>query len=316
MKKIIILLIILLFIASCDYLPTSTGGEEDEIVGCPINFACVGGSDGVNIEIVNPGTSVKVDQRIYVGGEKFIPSVMIYDEGESDTEGEICITGMDENAFTGFSGCDCDDYMIIVQDEEDYYENEQILHFEPGYTVKSGYSGEYVMTFINRYTYETYGIVDVCLKQSPSSKEGCDASGEILKKSSGAPLKVTSVAQTLKTLGSNAVTLTLTYDVEEQGGVNEGLINEETLYSGQCFDPSEDYPAVKVSFVLLNQAYACPDLVFEEAEMSGTCVVSGISTEGSSGEYLFADEDTFQGYLQFEYVWEEIESVNFRVQDQ
>ena len=313
MKRIILLLCLLLLVSSCGFSPS--GDSEQEITGCP--YSCRSGSSGVELEILNPDTSIgDSEKRIIPAGYEFIPSLIVHDEGMSDADGEVCVTGLDSSTFSGVGGCDCADYYIVVEEEEDYFLNDQVVDIFPGYGVASGTEGDYLMNFINRYKYKTYAVVDACLKQDPADKEGCSSSGSILDVSSSAPLTVKSVDQTITRpgQGTNAINLILTYEVSAKGNAGSGLINDEVLFSGLCYDPNDEDPWIDVKFVILNQEYSCESIQLIAGEGTGSCIADSIITEGSSGEYLFEDQSTHQGYLEFSYLWEDIETVEFRVQ--
>jgi hypothetical protein len=308
MKKLIIVLIVLLLIAGCDFGPT----EEEDIVGCPLNFNCASGNDGVDIEIKDPpGDMIDVEDRIVYYGERFKPWFRITDLGESDVEGEICIAGLDAEAFQGFSGCDCQDYYIIVQDEEDYYENNWDLEF-PGYSVtQKGF--ESTLTYINRYYYHTYGLLDICLKENPKDDtRGCDTTGNVLSTSSNSPLEVTEVSQRLTESGTGSVSLRLDYSVEEKSNDEGNIAPYGSLWSGECLYEGMDDPYVEVTFYLDGNVYGCGTIHIEDGEGSDSCTISEILTSNEQGS-LYGGEYR-DAYLDFEYVWESRDSIRFKVE--
>ncbi|MFH1971859.1 MAG: hypothetical protein ABIJ18_00090 [archaeon] len=311
MKKWILLFLVI-FLVGCDM--SSFNDTNEEVVGCPISFECESGNSGVEMTILSPNEDVKGGD-LYVEGQSFVPAVNVQDLGQSDAEGEICVTGLDTE-FSGFSGCDCEDYYIVVSEDDEYYENDQIVDFTPGYKVPQDKSGEYVSTFVNRYMYSTYGIVDVCIKQISTTRESkgsCEGTQDnILDVSSSGPLKIKTVSQRLSRLGSDAVSLTLTYELEETGKGN--VVNENAFMSGSCFYTSDEGKKVKVSFNLFDEEYSCGFVEMEDGKGEGSCLIEDISVVGGSEEYLFQDEKEQKAYLITEYVWEETESVMFRVE--
>lgn len=303
MKKLIILLLFLLAISGCANF--NFQNDEQEITGCPESFLCGSGISGVEMTIENPS---EIRGSIFETGERFIPSVTVIDRGQSDSEGEICVSGLDVESFSKYSGCDCTSYYIVVEEEDDYYNQRENLYF-PEYGIKSE-SGDYVMTFINRYNYKTYGILDVCVKKE-NSDSGCESSGEILKTSSSAPIVISSVQQQIKPLGGNAATLSLRFDLKEKG--DGKLANEDSLYSGECVYSSYDEPEIKAKFIFLNEEYDCGTIVLDEGEGIGSCRAE-INLEGNEGDYLFSEEKSINGYIELEYIWESTKSVAFSVE--
>jgi hypothetical protein len=307
MKKLIFILIVLLFVSGCGGMFETS--EDDEVTGCPQNFNCASGNKGVSIEIKNPPEDMSDNDRIIYMGERFKPWFRITDLGESDVEGEICIGGLSSSIFQSFPDCDCQDYDIIVQEEDEYFENNLDLEF-PGYNViQSGV--ESTMTYINRYYYHTFGIVDVCLKENPRDDEsGCDPNQEILETSSNAPLKVKTISQKLSESGTGSVSLRLDYSVEENADGNVAPYG--SLWSGECVYNEVEDPYVAVTFVLFGEEYGCGTISIEDGEGSDSCTINDIQTSNEQG-YIFTS-DSHDAYLDFEYVWESRDSIKFKVE--
>jgi len=305
MKKLILILIIFLFVSGCNF-ETS---EEEEIVGCPLNFNCATGNEGVSIEIKDPPGDMDEEDRIIFLGERFKPWFRITDLGESDVEGEICITGLSSDTFQNFGGCDCQDYTIIVQGDDAYFENKQDLEF-PGYSVIRG-GVESTMTYINRYDYHTYGVVEVCLKENPKDDDsGCDPNSDLKLISSNAPLKVSEISQRLTESGTGAINLRLDYSVEDNSDGN--IAPYGSLWSGECVYSGMEDPYVEVTFVLFGEEYGCGTIHIEDGEGSDSCTINDIQTSNDQG--LIFTEDYYDAYLDFEYVWESRDSIKFLVE--
>ncbi|MBS3162931.1 hypothetical protein J4467_03315 [Candidatus Woesearchaeota archaeon] len=171
MKKYL-LLILFLFLASCATNTTETLPTE-----CPPY--CSGGSSSVDLEINSPQDIVFANDRMPV-------TATVVDSGESGVEyGEVCVTGLDEQYFSGFGGCNCQSYYITLDDNDDENFEESLINFDTTY-VSDKASGNHFMTFINRYTYTTYAPFEICFTNDLSDSS-C-ISGNKLESSSSGPL--------------------------------------------------------------------------------------------------------------------------------
>ena len=293
MKKYI-LLILFLFLASC-----ATETSEELPTDCPPD--CSGGSDSVDLEINSPQDIVFANDRMPV-------SITVYDYGESSVEyGEVCVTGLDEEFFSGFGGCNCQSYYITLDDNDDENFEESLINFDTTY-VSDKASGNHFMTFINRYTYTTYAPFEICFTNDLSDSS-C-ISGNKLESSSSGPLKVTSIQERLVPNG-NAVDLRLTIDTKFSG--DGTLISMDDVASGSCLTIPEEPIKADVSIIMFGEANDCGTLNFyedEDYEASITCKLDGFLLSQFVG-----GQDTYPGWVRIDYAVEQKDSIEFEVEE-
>ena len=302
MKKYI-LLILFLFLASC-----ATETSEELPTDCPPD--CSGGSDSVDLEINSPQDIVFANDRMPV-------SITVYDYGESSVEyGEVCVTGLDEEFFSGFGGCNCQSYYITLDDNDDENFEESLINFDTTY-VSDKASGNHFMTFINRYTYTTYAPFEICFTNDLSDSS-C-ISGNKLESSSSGPLKVTSIQERLVPNG-NAVDLRLTIDAEFAG--DDTLISTTDVASDSCLTIPEEPIQADVSIIMFGvehvcdvdcQGNDCGTLNFyedQDYEASITCKLDNFLL----GQFV-GGQDTYDGWVRIDYAVEQKDSIEFKVEE-
>ena len=270
------------------------------LVGCVPQTTYLG--DRVDIQINSPADKIRI-------GYPIVPTVHVENQGEADAEGSVCVTGSLSDKFKGYGGCDCmDSYNLIV--EKPGEDREAILYGER-YNVISGAEGEYILTFYNKYKYKTFADLGVCLKLEPSKKTGCVAEGNAMVSSSRGPVEIKSVEQEIQPLGGDSLILILEYEIDAGSDPKQKIVSEEAMYS--CFYDDPNDPEVRVFLEVLEERYECDTIEVRNGEGGGSCVVE-ISATGPYGDYLFAEEKTFDGTLELQYVWEERKTVEFSVE--
>lgn len=218
MKKIIIIIAILalLLFSGCATLSkiklpgmpgTVTEGRKDFI----------GGIKGIEAEIINPreGGKVYATQQ-----QRFQVAVEISNEGESKAEGTTCISGLNEKFFPGFSGCDCQDFMLEGKRKDGEQEEEkEILTFEGGKIQTEGLTEDPIpVTARTIYEYKTFGIIKACVKKDDYS-EDCKITPEtnIRKSVSSAPVSIEKVTQNIIPVTDETIELRFNIEIKNIG---------------------------------------------------------------------------------------------------
>tara|TARA_Y100000310_G_scaffold336394_1_gene420814 strand:+ start:1283 stop:2203 length:921 start_codon:yes stop_codon:yes gene_type:complete len=304
MKKFI-LLTLLLFLAAC----TSGVDEniEDTPTACPPD--CSSGSSGVIVDIIEPEDGEEIRGRL-------APSIDLYSGGEASADGIVCITGLDEEMFSEFGDCSCDDFYITLDDDNDRNFEYAKVDFESSYADVEEDSEE-SMTVITRYAYTTYAVYDACITGDPGRDDDCNSyeDKDVLSVSSEGPLTVTSIVQDIEKIGSSGQSVDLYLEIEAKinPDASEQLVNLEDTSDPSCNILTEDEIAVEVDAIWLLESYDCGFMYFEKGEdtASATCVIENVDTNlfaGSKSNKIKEDQ-----WIRLDYAWEQRDSVSFTV---
>jgi len=316
MKRIILLVLVLVFISGCTlgeirsklpFMPSSTVTVRDGFIG---------GDKGIKSEIISPSKNgvAYLNQPLRV-------DVSVINEGESESEGTVCIWGLNRNYFTGFSGCECMDFSSLrevrMRDKEKLDGGKEVVTFDVG-DIGEGESelNEFVVTARTRYEYKTFGLIKPCIKKDLYSEEGCDfsESKNILKSVSSAPLKITEV--THNKVSSTDSTLDLRVDIKMKNSGN-GNVYELNRGMDSCeIDPDLK---MKVDVSLLNSpaSFTCNSA---EIRKDSSDNLLGLGEDEGIASCTIRDiELADEGYeiddliVQLEYVYETITTNGFQV---
>jgi len=301
MKRILLILIIcILLISSCDFQPT-----EDERLPTECPPICASGYKGVEIDILSPLSGSTIRSR------SFTPEVFLYDVGQSDADGMVCMTGLNENVFSDFSSCDCQDFDITLQDPRQYNFQETRVDFSR-VTIDTDKDSQGAVTFITRYKYITYGSFELCLTPDPAGEKDCRVDGNKAGISSGAPVSVDFIYEEISSPSRNAevfdVILTIEASISDTSGY---LIPYDDVKNPSCFIINEDNEVlVETDIILFKERHDCGYMVFKDGENKATttCTITILS------EDLIGRGNKQQtGYVQLDYGFEEIQSSNFDI---
>jgi hypothetical protein len=316
MKKIFLVLILLLFVAGCTGF-NKTDYEQGENIptACPPD--CFEGYEGITTEVLTPfeGTTIYAKERLY-------PVIYLEDKGQADGAGVVCLTGLDEDVFDNYYSCTCNqEFDITINDASSPYFEEMKLEPESTYANPEE-SVDQTLSVVTRYTYTTFGTIDICLTGDPGDDPDCngyitegDKEYNILSSSSSGPLTITKVTETLSKVGGDAVTMRLTIEASINDDSTVQLIEEDDIYSDSCSTlPDSRGVSADVFLALDNVAYDCNPLVFEvgESEASTTCKVENIPTSNLVGGT--ASKIRPDNWIEVNYAWEQRQSVSFKVE--
>ena len=184
-----------------------------------------GGEEGVYFEIIEP-----FDE--YYSGNDLGVGIEITNKGESNVEqGEACFFGLDKGTFE-VSGCDCDTFgpLISKYEKVERGRSHELLSFGP-YTFNKDYSfsESQTLSVALYYWYESYAVFEACVRKSLMGDKGCIYKDqEMLKSTSGAPIKVVSVKEKIVPIknGGDVDSLKLIFDIEIKNN-GKGFIIED-----------------------------------------------------------------------------------------
>ena len=305
MKRVVIVLLLLLFVVSCGTSFGQTSSEEDSPTGCPGD--CSGGSGGIEVLILTPYEEASSEANVFYDYEEFTPSVKVMNTGEADSEVDVCISFRDQDLVAG--ECNCLNYDVVVNYPDDpYYEvayaDFGFYDFDLNEDVRDSY-----MSVYTTYRYNTYGDFTAFIRDKA---EGV-LEDDILDTSSSAPIKITGVKEILSPRETSA-DLTFIIDVKVNEDDNEWLLTVDDIYEG-CDIPNYLYePEIKAKVYLdfFGEEVSCPDIKIEDGKGSTTCKMD-VSLTASDGTHI--SEYDAEGYVELEYGFRVINGVGFTVID-
>lgn len=296
MKKVlIILLAISLLLAGCQEisnikLPKSLPGlsAEEEV-----------SSGSISAYFVNPKYGGTVLEEY-----PFSPAVRIKSLGGYESEGQTCISGLDRDIFSGFSGCEC---LSFKQEKDDSGKFEQDdLTFGP-YTIriKSDDRKEHIVSSVTRFEYGNEVKAGICISADVYENTGCTAS---INSVTSGPLIVGSIEQ--ETIPITEDIVTLIFKIEASKAEEGRFILEENL-NDQCTPlPSEKLPVVRarVKGFPTRASVTCKDVEITGTDVTVVCEAKDIDARAFGEGY--STEITFE----LRYFFETTSSSKFTVQ--
>ncbi len=298
------LLVIVLLLSACE-TQTDTGEDFDEQpTGCP--YDCHSGSNSIDVTIDMPSPSTPETYRHVNNNGKIRPEVTLHNNGEADSIGKVCIAGMSRETF-GFSGCDCQDFTVVVNDPDDpdFWEA-NVLFNEYTATLADPTEAESTqITFYTRYDYKTYGVFTACVKA-----DGCDIGDNVLDVSSKGPLTVTEVIEIPSSSDGSYIDLDFVVGLKVSEGNQEWLLSSDDAYMGTCDIPTE-FADVRVKLYMeeLGGYIDCGIVTIYANDAQATCKVDNVPLT-FDGSYV---ERESQGYIEVEYGYLKTETVEFSV---
>jgi len=300
MRKIIIIsLILLLFIAGCKFsdikekvpVKTTTKGKAD----------FVGGTKGTEVQIVSP---VK-DGKAYVN-QPFQIAIKVSNEGETETEGTICVSGLNPKYFLGFTGCDCQDFALEGQTKlegETIEGEDEILTFEGGEVV-AGDLKKFTVTSTTRYDYKTYGIIKACVKKEAYSDEGCQISPttNVVKSASSAPITISKITEEIIPQSDDSINMIFNIEISNSG---RGDIFSLDASKSECEASEDDEKIIELRLINAPGRAICDPVKLREDEAIARCTVTDVE--------VFEESYEPEITLELEYAYEIIDSNKFEV---
>lgn len=308
-KTIIILLIAAVFVSGCTEsvmefikgLPGMPSGGETVILG---------GGGGLKMEIMAPADDETVNSEYPLE-----PTINVVNEGGSDSEGTICIFGLDERVFPGFSGCECEDYEVVVSDEDSESYKEAIVEF-PSYTMTGEEAaGKVSMTASNRYKYTTRGFFEACIKKDQYSKKGCQVksgsrSVNLLKRTTSGPVSVTKVTEVIKS-EENSAELVFTIEVEKKARGSVLNLEDYSSHSCEIGERKQEFEVSLLNVPDEGDVYCGVGTLDEKGGGSVSCKAD-VTLFDKAGNYLYEGYSPEIG-VEVSYSFEDIKTSMFTV---
>lgn len=275
-KALFSLLVLILFSFSftgCSQLP-SFGSEDVKTSRTASGFI---GGDGLDFKISAPKDKAEIN---YESGDYVDVVLKLENNGEYTIDGgTVCIFGLDEKVFN-IEKCSCNrlPYMEKLKIEDD-----KIIETEPQDMVILDRSfidleedREFTLSAVARYNYRTWCKVKACVKKDINSKEGCRVAygkpTEILvKPCSGAPIKVTSVKESLRK-GLDEDTVVLLLDIKVQNVGRGNLYDSDFVGMESCISEGENRKigVTLVDVLGMGEVY-CGDVELEKGKGEVRC---------------------------------------------
>ncbi|MCG2718571.1 MAG: hypothetical protein L6408_07045, partial [Nanoarchaeota archaeon] len=262
----------------------------------------IGGNEGITPEIMTPIE----DGKVY-STQPFQIAVKVTNEGESQSDGSVCISGLNPKYFSGMANCECDSFSLEGKrriEDEQLEGEEEILTFEGG-EVMSGDLKNFAVSATTRYDYKTYGILQTCIKKEAYSKEGCQITPtkNIVKSASSGPVTISKVTQEIIPSDSETVTLILSIDIKNaaKGDVFDLEDNKEECKASQ----EGTQPSINVRLINAPGRGICDPVKLRDGEATARCMVDSVEASDESYE----SEIT----VELEYAYEIIDSNRFEV---
>ncbi|MBU2589646.1 MAG: hypothetical protein KKA65_04555 [Nanoarchaeota archaeon] len=308
MKKIILIILIasILVLSGCDLLSSITNKIPSKLPGLnqEEKQTTYGGTGTLETSIVNPKKSGTI-----LNGYPFQPVVRIKNLGGSESYGQVCITGLDQDVFSGFSGCECLNYQQRRVDET--FEDIDLKF--GAYNIQTEEEKAYALTAINRFKYGTNIKAEICITADIYEDQKCSA--DISQVTSG-PLKINSIEETIIPLSDNLVTIIFRIEVDNVG---DGNLWDLQRVNEQCvpFTPiDEDKKKIKTNIIRfpVSADLQCQEVKLDENdEAIITCEAKQVSLLNSQGIYLFDEDYKPEVIFELEYAYETRESNTFSI---
>jgi len=306
MKKLILFLILLLFITGCAEIKSQVDNFKLPGLDNTKENSVLGNSGGITMDIVYPKESEKV-----ITGIQFAPSIKINNLGSSNTDGQTCITGLDQNVFSGFDGCECLTYSFQKYDNEKF--EPVVLTYGP-YTLTQPENSrsDFTMTVTNKFASKSQALFKPCIR-----KEGnIDDCKVTTLESINGQVAISSITEVLAPSSDQNVVMALKVELTNAG--TGKIINQRSMYS-ECADLTVDprkeqvtVSAVIENFPFLGNVY-CQAASFDKKtnKATMTCMVGEIGLFDISGGYKFGQEIQTPSKITVSYAYEERDSNKF-----
>ncbi len=260
----------------------------------------VSGGD-VDFYILFPKNREKINKEY-----EFRPAVRIENTGDIDTEGTLCIFGLDGETFYGFRDCECVPFEISTNPNSPNY-REETIEFGP-FSISPDASGAYTLTFSARYSYKTTGEFKPCIKKELNGPE-CRQEGNLLKTSSKAPIEIVQITETLMPEKNFA---DVVFHIKLKKSKDGNILGLESFREYGCIlQEYEEEVEVILKDVPDYGEFYCGRAVFKDGEAEVDCNMK-FNLFDESGAYLYKN---YQPKIKIEvsYSFEKIKSSTFTV---
>lgn len=312
----------MLLLTGCDVIKKYTKKIPSKLPGIDMEEEqqTFGGTGSIDATIINP----KKDGTI-LSGYPLETVVRITNLGGSESEGQTCITGPNQDIFSGFSGCECLSFQQIRNDEGKFESRD--LKFGPYQLRDAESETPYSVTSITRYKYATDIKAETCIVQDMYETEDYEAGKnvrdvcevDIMSVTSG-PLEVYSIEEIIIPIDEYRVTMIFNIYVGNEGKGNLWSLerlNEQCAPSISLKDDEKKIRAEIKGFPVSGDLMCQDATLDKDEEAMITCEAKEISLYSSDpmGEqvYLFGDDYRPEITFELEYAYETRTSNSFTI---
>lgn len=260
-----------------------------------------GSTDGYIVqEIVFPKEDAKLQKDF-----PFNPTIRITNTGPFESDGQVCISGLDSTAFRGFTGCECNIFRSIKEEKTFLPED---VTFGP-YSILQEEPKEYTMTSIARYKYKSTAKVEMCIKQNAVEMASCNS--RLISTNDG-PLKIISVDQVSSPLSDTEAAISFKIDVAKQA---EGDVWDLSSVQERCRPEREVRRNVRARIKNLpfRSNGNCGEVKFDKDEATFNCNIGEVQLVELSGRSQFGESYNPEIEVELEYAFETRASNKFSV---
>lgn len=291
--KLIYILFILVLVTGCTnvdlqqtFFPTQ--GQEESTDGYIVQ------------EIVFPKEDAHLQKDF-----PFNPTIRISNTGPFESNGQVCISGLDSSSFRGFTGCECNIFQSIKEEKSFMPED---VTFGP-YTVLQEESQEYTLTAITRYKYKSTAAVEMCIKENAVDMASCNSN---LISTKDGPLKILSVNQITSPISDTEAAVSFEIEVEKQA---EGDVWDLNAVQERCRPEREIRKNVraKIRNLPFSANSNCGDVKFDKDEVTINCNLGEVQLVELSGRSQFGESYNPLIEVELEYAFETRTSNKFFV---
>ncbi|MEM4245150.1 MAG: hypothetical protein QXR60_03025 [Candidatus Nanoarchaeia archaeon] len=282
MRKIILVLVfVMFFVSGCAVMDSMSGlfknlpGIKQPLTPQGGGKSYVGGTSSVKLNMLQPAENSKISKDVPLR-----ISINVKNEGESQADGQLCVTGLNPAVFEESKSCECQEFSLKGKGryEDEIVEGEDVtLNFDEGSAKIDEFTiNDFSVTSIARFDYKTYASVEGCVTKDIASSKDCKArqDAKIIGVSS-APLQITSVVQELLAVSDEEYTMTLIIEVSHKG---DGDFFDTSLDKDSCVEDSNINKKVGVKLINAPGSATCTPLLIKKKDDKGTttCVITGV----------------------------------------
>lgn len=308
MKKILILLVTLFFITGCSLIPSSSNKETPE----ESKNKFISGTEGVSLEVIYPTSKLPI---VSDSSATFSPQVVVSNKGESSSEGEICVSGLDKNIFQGFNGCECQTYSLTGVTrglDDNVFPGQEVQQTFTEYKINKELIttdvNKYALSFFNTFSFKTKSYIDLCIpSKGLTTQSSCSKSPKT--DSSAAPIKLDSVEVNTRKINENEAEINLYLTIENKGSgslassISQGCLDKgETKTITINLDPN-GIGTVTCNNIELNTQQDIKDFNSKGGDIH--CKIKGVK--------LAEEEFTKTINIELDYYYQTTSSVNFEI---
>lgn len=224
------------------------------------------------------------------------PTVRISNTGPFESDGQVCISGLDSSSFRGFTGCECNIFQSVKEEKSFLPED---VTFGP-YNILQEDSQEYTLTSIIRYKYKSTASVEMCIKENTVDMASCNS--KLISAKNG-PLRILSVNQITSPISDTEAAISFEIEVEKRA---EGDVWDLNAVQERCRPEREIRRNVRTRIKNLpfSANSNCGDIKFDKDEATINCNLGEVQLVELSGRSQFGGSYNPQIEVEMDYAFE------------